>query len=176
MSCFVEFRTSPRVATVRGVSDADLRAVGIQFQADEHADTRAAQARVDDFAAETAPAPAPLTPEQQKKQEQDAQAAQLAGLVEAQLPKLCGVAWAIVDRLVQQMTGPEMALTADEKRQLAEATVPVVTKHVPQGMDWLVKTPEGALVLTAGMIYGFKMLAAPAPASSEAQPTPEATA
>ena len=142
----------------------------LEWLAEEAHAARAVDAKVAEL---QAPPPAPpQTPEQAA---QAAQAAQLAAVVEAQLPKICGVAWAIVDRLVQSMAGSELALTAEERAQLAEATVPVVNKYLPQGMGWLTTTPEGALVMTAGMIYGFKMLA-PAQAGQAQQPTEGATA
>ena len=142
----------------------------LEWQAEEAAAARGVDAKVQ---ALNEPAAPPATPEAQQQAEQ---AAQLAAVVEAQLPKLCGVAWALVDRLVQQFAGGEFALSPDERQQLAEATVPVVHKYMPKGMDWLTTTPEGALALTAGMIYGFKALA---PGKPETPPSPvvvEATA
>lgn len=140
----------------------------LEWQAEEAAAARGIDAKV---AALNEPAPAPVTPEQAAQQQQ---AAQLAAVVETQLPKFCVVAWSIVDRLVQQAAGKEFALTDDEKKQLAEATVPVVTKYVPDSLSWLTTTPEGALVMTVGLVYGFKVLA-PAEAAPSAAPSPTPT-
>lgn len=137
----------------------------LEWQAEEAAAARGVQAKVDALAADGTPAPSPAA--SPAPDAAAAQAAQLAAVVEAQLPKLCGVAWGIVDRLVQQFAGAEFALSAEERQELAAATVPVVTKYVPQGMEWVTTTPEGALVLTAGMIYGMKALTAPAKPATE---------
>jgi hypothetical protein len=156
---------------VSGEVTPEQERAALEWQAEEAAAARGVQAKVD---ALNEPTAAPQTPEAQA---QAAQAAQVAAVLESQIPKLCSVAWAIVDRLVQQMAGAEFALSPDERKDLAAATVPVVQKYVPQGMDWLTTTPEGALALTAGMIYGMKFLAPPAPPATPAPvAAPEATA
>lgn len=153
------------------MSDPELEKVSLQFQADEHAAHAAAAARVADFQASTAPssppAPAPLTPEQEAAAKQKEQAAQAAAFAQAMMPKLCIMAWAVVDRLVQQAAGPELAITDEERAQLAEVTAPVVEKYVSDSIKWVFTTPEGALAFTAAIIYGPKVMAmTAAPASS----------
>jgi hypothetical protein len=150
---------------VTGPTPEQARAA-LEWQAEEAAAARGVEAKVEALQDST-PKP-PASP-------QEEQAAQLAAVVEAQLPQLAGVAWTVIDRLVQQFAGEGFALTPEERQQLAAATVPVVAKWTPQGMGWLTTTPEGALVLTAGMIYGFKVLSpgaqqpeAPSPAPSGA--------
>lgn len=143
----------------------------LEWQAQEAAAQRGVDAQV---AAMQQPPDAPAaTPEQQQQAEQ---AKVLTAVVAQHLPKACAVAWVVVDRLVQQLAGSEFALTKEEISQLAEATGPVVEKYMPASMDWLVKTPEGVLCLTAGMIYASKALTPSTQPASSPAPAPEATA
>lgn len=153
------------------MSDGALQKLALQAQADEYADSRAAAERLEEFQA-GAPTPQPeLTPEQQAEAESKAQAAALEKIFSAQLPRVCAVAWGVLDALAVKYAGSEFALTPAERGDLVDATVPVVLKYLPKDLTWLVNTPEGALLTTAAVIYGAKMMAAPsAPAAPSASP------
>lgn len=144
---------------------SDLDAIALQFKAEEHHDAAAAAARVEEFVGATSPEAPEPSPEQQKAAEEKAQLAALEEVIKGQLPKVCAIAWGLIDGMAVKYAGPQYAQTPEERAALAEATVPVVLKYLPKDLTWLANTPEGALLLTAGTIYAFKLLApAPAPA------------
>lgn len=145
------------------MSDADLQRIALQARADEHHDAAAAQARVEDFVGTQAPAAVPQTPEEEAAAQEKAQSAALEAMVKAQLPRVCAVLWGIIDTAAVKFAGPEYALSPSERADLAEATAPVVLKYIPKDLAFLANTPEGALILTAAVIYGAKVMTADKP-------------
>lgn len=154
-----------------------LDQIGQQFKADEFADKRAAEQRVEDFAQATATPAAPPTPEQIEKQQELAQANELAALMKDQLPMVCAIAWGMVDHAAVKYAGPQYKLTDEQREKLSRLTVPVLIKYIPADMSWFVSTPEGALLMAAVLIYAPKAMGigtAPPPSSPPALPTPAA--
>lgn len=150
---------------------ADQQRAALEWQAEEHQAQQRVEERVAALGADAAqPAGAPQQSEQQQ------QAAALVQIVQAQLPRVCAVLWGVVDAAAVKYAGPEYRQTAEERQQLAEATAPVVAKYLAAAdMGWLATTQEGALVLTAAVIYGAKVFSAqqakptaPVPAQVEA--------
>lgn len=74
----------------------------------------------------------------------------------AQMKKLATVLLKVCDRIIVSQAGKAYALTAEEQSDIADAAVPVLEKHLPGALGWFVTSPEGALILTAGIIYGTK--------------------
>lgn len=141
-----------------GVSPEMARAA-LEWQAQEATAARATAEAVAELTADATPpgAKAPASPAPDVRAE-----------ARAQLANLVGVAWTVADRLVQEFGGKHLALQPDEREQLIAATVPVAEKYLPPDLSL---PPEAMLALTAGIIYGPKLMAGPpkpAPATPEA--------
>ena len=134
----------------------EMRAAALEYQAADLHAQRAQAERVAELTAPTPPAAAPpLTPEEQAKA---AEAAQLEAVVRDALPKVATVLGTVFDRAAVQFAGQELRTDDQEKRQLADATVPVINKYLPAALSKLVNTPEGVLLMTVGLVYGSKLV------------------
>lgn len=137
----------------------EMQRAALEWAAAEAQDARRVEAAVAELQAPapgTAPAAAPVAPA-------------AAAEARAQLHNLLGVAWTVIDRLAQEVGGKHLALLPEEREQLVAASVPVAEKYLPADLTLPV---EAVLLVTAGMVYGPKLLAG-GPATP---PAPEAAA
>ena len=83
--------------------------------------------------------------------------------------EVSALAWTLVDVMVVKFMGARFALDDAEKMKLAVATVPVLKKYFPEGVQL---APEFALAAVGVAVYGPKLLSpAPSPAPSPASPS-----
>lgn len=142
--------------------DAFERAA-VEYQAQKHADGARVEAQVEAFVESQAPEAPPAPPEQSKEQQKAEAMAQAA---EAALPQITLVIWKMADKAIQSFGGAHCAADADELKQLAELSVPVLNKYLGS-MSSFLTTPEGVLLAVAAMTYAPKLIAGPP------KPTPE---